>query len=113
MMPTRPIVPSVYWSGFSISCLVLPGSFDQYEPLLEPILLSYVEHIAKVESTEELLEDDNVERLIYALGLCELLVPTMRNINILSSVGKLLVLTHGANYRHGTPLSKVRNIFLS
>lgn len=84
----------------------LISSFDQYESLLEPIVVSYVEHIAKVENTEELLEDENAERLTYALGLCELLVPTMRHPNILSSIGKLLVLTHGANYRHGTPLEK-------
>ncbi|XP_068214168.1 uncharacterized protein [Palaemon carinicauda] len=84
----------------------LISSFDQYESLLEPILVSYVEHIAKVENVEELLEDENAERLVYALGLYELLVPTMRQPNILPSIGKMLVLTHGANYRHGTPLGK-------
>lgn len=76
------------------------GSFDQYEPLLEPILVSYVEHLAKTEDVNELTEGDVPDQLVYALGLCELLVPTMRNTNILLAIGKLLALTHGASHHY-------------
>ncbi|XP_045583596.1 uncharacterized protein [Procambarus clarkii] len=76
------------------------SSFDQYESLLEPILVSYVEHLAKVENVEVLLDGENAERLTYALGLYELLVPTMRHPNILLTVGKLLALTHGASHHY-------------
>ncbi|XP_071512489.1 uncharacterized protein [Panulirus ornatus] len=76
------------------------SSFDHYESLLEPILVAYVEHLAKVESIEELLEEDNVQRLTCALGLCELLVPTMRHSNILLPVVKLMAFTHGASYHY-------------
>lgn len=89
-----------YWSWF-------PGSSDQYESLLEPILVAYVEHLAKVESIEELLEEENAERLTYALGLCELLVPTMRHSNILLPVVKLMALAHGANYHYTAVNSQV------
>ncbi|XP_045109511.1 uncharacterized protein LOC123503642 isoform X2 [Portunus trituberculatus] len=76
------------------------SSFDQYESLLEPILVAYVEHMAKVEKVEELYEEERAERLVYALGLCELLVPTMRQPSILLHVGKLLALTHGGSYHY-------------
>lgn len=79
---------------------MLTGSFDQYESLLEPVMVRYVEHIAKVEKVEELYEEERAERLVYALGLCELLVPTMRHPSILLHVGKLLALTHGASYHY-------------
>lgn len=89
--------------------LLLSGSFDQYESLLEPILVKYVEHLAKVEKVEELYEEERAEKLVYALGLCELLVPNMRHPNILLHVGKLLALTHGASYHYVAVQSKVRN----
>ncbi|XP_050726995.1 uncharacterized protein LOC127003947 isoform X2 [Eriocheir sinensis] len=76
------------------------SSFDQYESLLEPILVRYVEHLAKVEKVEELYEEERSEKLVYALGLCELLVPTMRHPGILLHVGKLLALTHGASHHY-------------
>lgn len=76
------------------------GSFDQYESLLEPILVSYVEHLVKVEDVEELFVEESSEKLTYTLGLLELLVPTMRHPNILLSVGKLLALTHGATHHY-------------
>lgn len=79
---------------------LLPGSFDQYESLLEPVMVRYVEHVAKVEKVEELYEEERAESLVYALGLCELLVPTMRHPSILLHVGKLLALTHGASYHY-------------
>lgn len=75
---------------------------------MEPILVSYVEHLAKVETPEELLEEENAEKLTYALGLCELLVPTLRYPNILIPVGKLLALTHGANHHYTATHTQVR-----
>ncbi|XP_042858591.1 uncharacterized protein LOC122244679 isoform X2 [Penaeus japonicus] len=78
----------------------LISSFDQYESLLEPILVSYVEHLVKVEDVEELFVEESSEKLTYTLGLCELLVPTMRHPNILLSVAKLLALTHGATHHY-------------
>lgn len=78
----------------------LISSFDQYESLLEPILVSYVEHLVKVEDVEELFVEESSEKLTYTLGLLELLVPTMRHPNILLSVGKLLALTHGATHHY-------------
>ncbi|XP_063879683.1 uncharacterized protein LOC135110928 isoform X2 [Scylla paramamosain] len=76
------------------------SSFDQYESLLEPVLARYVEHMAKVEKVEELYEEERAERLVYALGLYELLVPTMRQPSILLHIGKLLALTHGGSYHY-------------
>ncbi|XP_063609924.1 uncharacterized protein LOC134783853 [Penaeus indicus] len=78
----------------------LISSFDQYESLLEPILVSYVEHLVKVEDVEELFVEESSEKLTYTLGLLELLVPTMRHPNILLPVGKLLALTHGATHHY-------------
>ncbi|XP_047494484.1 uncharacterized protein LOC125042709 [Penaeus chinensis] len=78
----------------------LISSFDQYESLLEPILVSYVEHLVKVEDVEELFVEESSDKLTYTLGLLELLVPTMRHSNILLAVGKLLALTHGATHHY-------------
>lgn len=90
----------ILYSFMATPAVHIISSFDQYESLLEPILVRYVQHLAKVESVEEILSEDNAERLTYALGLCELLVPTMRHPNILLSIGKLLALTHGASHHY-------------
>ncbi|KAK7074558.1 hypothetical protein SK128_000920 [Halocaridina rubra] len=96
----------ILYSFMGIKAPHLISSFDQYESLLEPILVCYIEHIAKAETVEELMEDENAERLTYALGLSELLVPTMRHPNIMLSIGRLLALTHGATHHYSTPKGK-------
>ncbi|XP_042223064.1 uncharacterized protein LOC121867264 [Homarus americanus] len=90
----------ILYSFVATPAVDIISSFDRYESLLEPILVSYVEHLAKVESVDELLEGESAERLTYALGLSELLVPTMRHPNILLTVGKLLALTQEASHHY-------------
>ena len=41
-----------------------------------------------------------VDQLCYALGMCELLVPSMRQHRILLSVGRLLALAYGADHHY-------------
>ncbi|KAK4305816.1 hypothetical protein Pmani_022310 [Petrolisthes manimaculis] len=99
----------ILYSFVSTPAVQIISSFDQYEPLLEPILVSYVEHLAKTEDVSELTEGDVPDQMVYALGLCELLVPTMRNTSILLAIGKLLALTHGASH-HYTHLGQSKDV---
>ncbi|XP_076041595.1 uncharacterized protein LOC143025587 isoform X2 [Oratosquilla oratoria] len=68
--------------------------FDEKEPLLEPLMVKYVEQIAKVETLQDMTPDD-LDHLTYALGLCELLVLHMRDFSLILSVVKMLDLMYG------------------
>lgn len=90
-------------------------SASKSDSKLESILLAYIEHQGRIESSEELTEEicDKVTRVI---GLSQLLIPTMKLPTLLLTVGKLLALIYGETQQYSVSRSQSREdeeIFMS
>ncbi|KAB7502926.1 hypothetical protein Anas_04266 [Armadillidium nasatum] len=90
-------------------------SASKSDSKLESILLAYIEHEGRIESSEELTEEicDKVTRVI---GLSQLLIPTMKLPTLLLTVGKLLALIYGETQQYSVSRSQSREdeeIFMS